>query len=230
MTKKVVAPRLSEAEVKLALGQWLTGLGFEVFDERPNPRGANWSTFEVLHTNRSKHPDLVVRGDLLGGRTHHPGAYVAIEIKRGYKHHDILDGFDAVLDYFTDYIWGAEYAVQQRRIGISAFAFATHFSRQGFLWEAEGKFEPHGIVKGPFDAYPTTFTLARLLWRQRDNLLRRFQQLSGLPKIERRLRPGLNPLRETPETGILVRKPGVEGPVILMVPPAPYHWRFEPTT
>lgn len=145
---------LSEAKVKLSIGDWLTELGFQVFDERQNKDRPEWGVFEVRNINRGKRPDLVVRGNLSAAQTFNQGVYVAIEIKRGYKHHDILDGFDAILDYFSDYLWGAEYWINNKPIQITAFVFATLFSQQGFLFKEEGKFDPHGIVRGPWDAYP----------------------------------------------------------------------------
>jgi hypothetical protein len=174
MTGPPRAKRLNEARVKLSLGEWLAGLGFEVFDERPNSDHPEWGVFEVRNLNRSKRPDLLVRGNLKGARTVKSGAYVVVEVKCGYKHQDVLDGFDAVLGYFADYLWGAEYLAAGKDIEVAAFVFATYFSQHGFLFEEEQKFDPRGIVRGPWDAYPMTFTICRLLWRQRDNLVKRF--------------------------------------------------------
>ena len=219
--------RLSEAEVKLSIGDWLSGLGFRVFDERKNEVRPHWGIFEVKSINRGKRPDLVVRGNLRAAQTLKQGVYVAIEIKRGYKHHDILDGFDAILDYFSDYLWGAEYRIDNKPIEIAAFVFATFFSQQGFLFKEEGKFNPRGIVRGPWDAYPMTFTISRLLWRQKDNLVKRFQILSGIPKIERKLKGKLHAGRPIPEIGVLIRHPTDKQGVLLMLSENPYHWRFE---
>ena len=113
--------RLSEAEVKLSIGDWLTEHGLQIFDERPNKDRPQWGMFKVGNINRGKKPDLVVCGDLAAAQTLRRNAYVAIEIKRGYKHRDILDGFDAILDYFSDYLWGAEYTIDGRVIEIAAF-------------------------------------------------------------------------------------------------------------
>ena len=218
--------RLSEAEVKLQIGDWLTSLGFQVFDERQNKNRPQWKVFEVEGTK--KRPDLVVRGNLTAANLPpKQGAYVAIEMKCGYKHHDVLDGFDAILEYLSDYLWGANYRIGNERIEIAAFVFATFFSQQGYLFKEEGKFDPRHIVRGPWDAYPMTFTVARLLWRQKDNLVKRFQILSGIPKVERKLRKNLRPERSIPETGVLIRKPVGGQSVLLMLSESPYHWRFE---
>lgn len=39
--------RLSEAEVKLDIGDWLGGLDLRIFDERPNPSQPHWDLFTV---------------------------------------------------------------------------------------------------------------------------------------------------------------------------------------
>ena len=221
--------RLTEAQVKLSTGDWLKNQGFQIFDERPNKERAEWGVFKVRNINRGKKPDLVVCGNLAAAQTSIANAYVAIEMKRGYKHHDILDGFDAILGYFSDYLWGAEYAISGKVIQIAAFVFATLFSQRGFLFEQEGKFNPHGIVKGPWDAYPMTFTISRLLWRQKDNLVKRLQSLSSIPRVERNLAKGklLFSGRPVSEIGVLVRSPKDERFVRLMLSKNPYHWRFE---
>jgi hypothetical protein len=227
MPKSSKASRLSEAKVKLSLGDWLTGLGFKVFDERKSKERPSWRVFEVRNINRRKRPDLLVCGTLSAAQTLKQNVYVAIEIKPGYKHQDILDGFDAVLDYFSDYLWGAEYLVDEQPIEITAFVLATFFSSQGFLFEEEEKFEPRGIVKGPWDAYPMTFTISRLLWRQKDNLVKRLQTLAGIPKVEKGLRGRLHVERTVPEVGVLVKNPTGKQGVRLMLSKNPYHWRFE---
>ena len=221
--------RLSETEVKLSIGDWLMEQGLQIFDERPNKARPEWGIFKVGNIDRGKKPDLVVCGNLAAAQTLKRNAYVAIEIKRGYKHRDILDGFDAILDYFSDYLWGAEYTIDRKVIEIAAFVFATLFSQQGFLFEGEGKFDPRGIVKGPWDAFPMTFTISRLLWRQKDNLVKRFHSLSGIPKVERSLANGkvLFAGRPIPEIGVLVQNPTGKRSVRLMLSKNPYHWRFE---
>jgi hypothetical protein len=227
VSKSSKASRLSEAKVKLSLGDWLTGLGFKVFDERKTKERPKWGVFEVRNINRGKRPDLLVRGTLAAAQTSKQGVHVAIEIKPGYKHQDILDGFDAVLDYFSDYLWGAEYLIDEQPIEIAAFVLATFFSSQGFLFEEEGKFEPRGVVKGPWDAYPMTFTVSRLLWRQKDNLVKRFQTLAGIPKVEEKLKGRLHTGGAVPEIGVLVKNPTGRQGVRLMLSKNPYHWRFE---
>jgi hypothetical protein len=152
---------------------------------------------------------------------------VAVEIKPCFKHHDILDGFDAILEYFTDYLWGAEYLIEEEPVPAGAFVLATHFSPQGYLFREEGKFDYRVVKMGPWDAYPITFTIARLLWRQKENLLRRYQHLIGIPKLERRM-VGSMPTRSIPDTGIVVNHPNAakKGQTLLMLSENSYHWEF----
>jgi len=220
---------LSENEVKLLIGDWLTELGFHIFDEKENKTRPLWKTFKVSNINRGKRPDLVIQGSLSAALKCKSDVCVVIEIKRGYKHRDILDGFDSILDYFSDYLWGAEYKIEGKVIQISAFVFATFFSKQGFLFKEEGKFNPRRIVKGPWDAFPMTFTISRLLWRQKDNLIKRFRMLSGIPKVERRINAEICAGREIPEIGVLIRHPTVKDEIRLMLSQHPYHWKFKPS-
>lgn len=215
-----------EIDAKLSIGDWLTGMGIQVFDERPNSARPAWGTFEVRGISRGKRPDLVACGNLSAAGALKQGVYVAIEVKPGYKHHDILDGFDAILDYFSDYLWGTEYWINSQRVEVEAFVFATFFSPQGFLFKEEGKFDSR-VVRGPWDAYPMTFTIARLLWRQRDNLVKRFQALSGIPRVEKRLKKSLSTGRSIPEIGVLVQNPADRESVCLMLSAHPYHFKFE---
>lgn len=220
--------RLSEAEVKLIIGDWLTKHGLKIFDENKNPKRPQWGVFEVRNIERGKRPDLLAQGIITAAQISKP-AYVAIELKQGYKHHDILDGFDATLGYFSDYIWGANYSIDDKAIEITAFVLATFFSQYGYLFKEEGKFDPRHIVRGPWDAYPMTFTIARILWRQKDNLIKRFHSLSGIPKIERKLskQKKLSTVRPAPEIGVLIRDPVHTQGIRLMLSKNPYHWRFE---
>ena len=72
-----------------------------------------------------------------------------------------------------------------------------------------------------------TFTISRLLWRQRDNLVKRFRTLLGLPKIDRRCHGPLKMERPIPNIGVLVQDPAKRGRVLLMLSEHPYHWHLE---
>lgn len=223
--------RSGEAAVKLAVGDWLQGLGLAVFDERPNLARPQWSLFATKSLQRGRRPDLLVRGRLTAAQWCLNDAYVSVEIKPGRKHRDILDGFDAVLEYFTDYLWGAAYFVEGAPVEVAAFVLATSFSVEGYLFGAEGKFDPRGIVHGPWDAYPMTFTIARLLWRQRDNIVKRTQSLALLPGVERRAAAAVRIQRageadRLPAVGVLIAEPGSRDGVRLMLSRHPYHWRL----
>jgi hypothetical protein len=220
------------AGTKLTVGDWLQELGLVVFDERPNPGRPQWGLFTVRSVQPGRRSDLLVCGHLTAAQHRLADAHVAIEIKPGHKHHDILDGFDAVLEYFTDYLWGTTYLIGGAPVEVAAFVLATSFSKEGYLFGAEGKFDPRGIVRGPWDAYPMTFTIARLLWRQRDNIIKRIQSLAHLPSVDRRLAPGarIQGAREAdrlPAVGVLVAEPRSKDSARLMLSRHPYHWRLE---
>jgi len=184
--------------------------------------------FSVRGVQRGRHPDLLVCGQLSAAGRSIPGCYVAVEVKPGNKHQDILDGFDAVLRYFTDYACGGIYEVGGSAVDISAIVLVTSFGPNGYLFREEGKFDPKRIVRGPWDAYPMTFTVARLLWRQRDNIVRRLRELILVPgevrvgtgRFERFSRP-------LPEVGVMVSDPHRPDDILLMLSSHPYHWHLE---
>jgi hypothetical protein len=227
MSPRKNTSRLNEADVKLSIGDWLFHLGFRVFDEKLNVQRPKWGLFDVRNIQQGKRPDLLVCGNLSAARSLKQNSYIAIEIKCGYKHKDILDGFDSILDYFADYLWGAEYRIDNKPIEVAAFVFATLFSPSGYLFKEEGKFSPKGIVRGPWDAYPMTFTISRLLWRQKDNILKRLHVLSGIPKVEKKLKTKLFSTRRNPEIGVIVSDPKDDRRVLLMLSASPYHWHLE---
>lgn len=59
--------RLSEAEVKLVIGDWLAKQGIKIFDEKDNTKRPQWGVFEVRNIERGKRPDLVAIDFLEGG-------------------------------------------------------------------------------------------------------------------------------------------------------------------
>lgn len=218
-------PRKSEAQVKDELGTWLEGKGCLIFDERPNKRHPNWGTFRVANIHRGKKPDLLILTSYQGGQKVRERQYVAIEVKPCFKHIDLLNGFDAVLDYFSDCCWGARYFVGQERVSIAAFVLATNFSREGYLFKEEKKFHYRVVERGGWPAFPMTFTVSRLLWRQRDNIRKRILQAIEAPRTLRRVTQPEVPL-EIPEVGVLVRHPDDQraDDVLLMLSENPYHW------
>jgi len=217
-----------EKKVKLELGGALERLGFKIFDENKKPLKESWDRFQVKNTIAGKRPDLVILGNLQAKGRQFPNRYIAIEIKIGSKHKDILDGFDSVLDYLNDYLWGAEYYVDNQKIDISAIVLATKYSPFGFLFKEEEKFN-YKVVKGPWDAYPMTFTIAKILWRQRDNLIKRFQALTGIPKFVKSTKTKIDPQRDIPQIGVLVWESKGKKTIRLMLSAHPYHWKFEPS-
>ena len=197
-----------EARIKEKIGVWLADYGCLIYDERKNPRNSKWGIFNVENAVHGR-PDLVVRCGLKGSVFR----YVAIEVKPCYKHKDLLDGFDAVLKYFCDHCFGAKYNVCGEPIEIHAFVLATNFSPQGYLWEDEKENPPTRVKggRGGWDCRLTTFTFVRLLWRQRDNLLKRILGITEIP----RLLPWRIRKREFPEVGVLIRHPVKKNKVII---------------
>ncbi len=99
---------------------------------------------------------------------------------------------------------------------------ATPHGPRGYLFQQEGNFDPKGIVRGPWDAYPMTFAVARLLWWQRDNIVRRLRETPLSP----RLPSGLQ-ISSLPEAGMIVSDPRASTKVLLMLSAHPYHWHLE---
>lgn len=215
-----------DRESTVDLAGWLSRTGLCVFYERKLGDQPDGRIFSVKGTGRGRRPDLLVYGDMVAGGRCHPGCYVAVEVKPGSRHQDILDGFDAVLSYFTDFALGANYEVGGSSVDVSAIVLMTAFGPRGYLFKEEGKFDPKGIVKGPWDAYPMAFTVARLLWRQRDNITKRLRDFLLVPGSvggsgrSSHWRLG-QPL---PEVGIMVSDPRMPGQVLLMLSAHPYHW------
>jgi len=221
--------KMRESSVVLEVSGWLAGAGLAVFHERDVRGGVSHGTFRVTGVERGRHPDLLVRGGLVAAGRFVPECYVAVEVKPGERHRDILDGFDAVLRYFTDYACGARYEVSGSAVEIAAIVLVTSFGPKGYLFREEGKFDPKGIVKGPWDAYPMTFTVARLLWRQRDNIVKRMREMLLVPGVVRT--GGQQAARlagRLPDVGVMVRDPRKPDRVLLMVSSHPYHWHLQP--
>lgn len=210
-----------ELAVVLEVASWLEARGLRVFHERRLPQDSRRGVFTVRGVERGRHPDLLVQGTLTAAGRTLLGAFVAVEVKPGNKHHHILDGFDAVLGYFLDYACGARYEVEGTQRDIAAIVLVTSFGPKGYLFQEEGKFDPKGIVRGPWDAYPMTFTIARLLWRQRDNVVKRLRETLFLPRYPKV--GGIGPL---PEVGVMVNDPRRREKVLLMISAHPYHWHL----
>lgn len=218
-----------EPAAVLEVADWLEARELFVYHERTMPGQSARGVFTVAGVERGRHPDLLVQGEITAaGRT--LGNFVAVEVKPGNKHRDVLDGFDAVLGYFVDYACGAKYEIDGSQVDVSAIVLVTSFGPKGYLFQEEGKFDPAGIVKGPWDAYPMTFTVARLLWRQRDNIVKRLRDVLHVPEAAKgggyRHVPRLTgPL---PEVGVMVANPRRPTEVLLMLSAHPYHWQLRP--
>lgn len=107
-----------ELMVVLEVADWLEAKGFAVFHERRLPSRPERGRFTVTGVEQGRRPDLVVRGRVTGAGRALPGGFLAVEVKSGHKHRDILDGFDAVLGYFLDYACGARYEIKGEKISV----------------------------------------------------------------------------------------------------------------
>jgi len=217
-----------ELSVVLDVADWLGRAGLVVYHERGRLEGTSGGVFCVKGVEPGRHPDLLVCGGLVAARRPVATCHVAVEVKPGNKHHDILDGFDAVLRYFTDYACGARYEIGESEVEVAAIVLVTSFGPQGYLFREEGKFDPKGIVRGPWDAYPMTFTVARLLWRQRDNIVKRLRETLLIPGGARVAgKHGVRFTRPLPDVGVMVSDPRKPERVLLMLSSHPYHWHLQ---
>jgi len=217
---------MSEEEIKLEIGDWLAAHGCRVYDERRNPQRPDWGVFQVQNVRGIK-PDLVIKGRIRS-KVRDDVGFVALEVKPCDKHNKLLDGFDAVLKYFTDYcVWGAKYLVDGAPITVDVFALATNYSQHGYLFAGEKEFSWKVVKRGGWDAYPATFTFARLLWRQRDNILRRALALTEIPASDRHVQASIH-APEVPDVGVLVAHPNPQrqGSLLLMTSEMPWHWEL----
>jgi len=202
--------RIYERDVKLRIGKWLEAQGCLIYNERKNKEEPTWGVFRVKGVQRTNKPDLLIRPTV----EQFKGKFIALEIKVGHSHSDLLDGFDSVLRYFSDYaFWGAQYSVGGSLIEIAAFALATNCSPDGYLYVDEGKFSYEVKAGGGWLAHPCTYTFARLLWRQRDNLLKRMHELVTVPGVEMGKRFSLQV--EPPHVGVLVNHPKHGRPILM---------------
>lgn len=230
----------SEAEVKTDIGNWLSEHGCAVYDERKSSR---WNgTFRVQNVYRGKRPDLIIGCHLNVPRM--PVSeekiekldvdYVALEIKPGYNHLKIAEGFLQVLGYFADYCWGATYQIKPNEghyitVNIAVFALATNFSSQGYIYEGEEKFSHKTIKETNLkrEFYPITFSLSRLLGRQKTEIINNIMDLNKIPDVGKRVDNHIRPWGQDPEVGILTKFLKNSGQVNLLTSKSPFYYRVD---
>jgi len=92
-TRRQYAKSPSEKKVKLRIGRWLQDLGCRIYDEKGSKLDSSWDTFNVQGVHEGKSPDLLARGILYSQNRRESLAYIALEIKVGWKHKEIVQGF-----------------------------------------------------------------------------------------------------------------------------------------
>jgi hypothetical protein len=224
-----------EAEVKTVIGNWLKKNGCEVYDERGSSTRPHWDGyFQVENIGRARKPDLVIGCYLseAGQAVNRAQVnYVGLEIKPGYEHKKIAEGFGDVLGYFADYCCGATYFIKPRKrhrkqVAISVLALATNFSSQGFLYEEERKFgrKQIGETRKKRKFYPMTFSLSRLLGAQKTVIQNNVMNIVGIPGAKNRFKRGLTSREDHPQVGILVKYPPNSRGLLMMTSESPYYW------
>jgi len=234
-----MSERQSEREVKTAIGNWLRRHGCEVYDEEESTKRPRWDgIFQVENVHRKRKPDLVigcyltVEGKPVNRRRKD---YIALEIKPGYRHKEITEGFGDILQYCADYCWGTTYRIKPRtgrprKISVSVFALATRFSSRGFLYEGEEQFGRKSIkeTRSRRKFYPITFSLSRLLGSQRTVILNSIMSLTTIPGVAKRVQKGLVKWKEHPHIGVFTKRSANSRDVQLMTSDLPFYFLLVP--
>lgn len=233
-----MSKRQPEKYVKTSIGNWLRRYGCEVYDEEESSKRPRWDgKFKVKNVHRKRKPDLVICCYLTheGSNELDKPEYVAFEIKPGFRHQEITEGFGDILRYFADYCWGATYIVKPRmdrprEVRISVFALATKFSRLGFLYEGEKQFGRKPIKEIPSrrKLYPITYSLSRLLGSQRTAILNNIMSLVHIPEAKKRVRKGLVTMKQHPQVGVLTKRSTNSKEIQLMTSDSPYYFNVTP--
>lgn len=175
-----VEPTIEDA--KLNVGRWLESLGCRIYDEEGSELDTKWGKFSVYGIRRGKSPNLLVKGILYSKSREVGPAYIALTIKVGWEHQEIVQGFKEVLFYFKDYCSGAEYYANGELVPISAIVLATYYSPFGYIYRFE-KGLPNNFVPG-WPSSPLFFTLSRVMWAIRDQIREEIKQTAKQPLRE----------------------------------------------
>jgi len=140
------------------ISDWLENYGWKVYYNQKNDEGR-----PTFHANTNSKPDLLIRKD---------GVNILVEVKKGNKHQDILNGFQQTMEYAGEYYIGrAKYKTKkEKNLTINAFVLATQYSLSGFLYNDEKQTDwmnnqylekEWNIVEKPI-----THSVTRLMWRE----------------------------------------------------------------
>lgn len=208
--EKIYGEELTIEDAKLNVGRWLESLRCKIYDEEGSKLETNWDKFSVYGIRRGKSPNLLVKGILYSKSRKVGPAYIALTIKVGWEHQEIVQGFKDVLSHFKDYCWGAEYYADGELVPISAIVLATYYSPFGYIYRFE-KDLPNYFVPG-WPSSPLFFTLSRVMWAIRDQIRDEIKQISKqpLPEVDKFVTQPVHKM--LPMVGILaknVRKPNM---------------------
>ncbi|MFH2110395.1 MAG: hypothetical protein ABIJ47_03930 [Candidatus Bathyarchaeota archaeon] len=132
---------------------------------------------------------------------------ILIEVKPCSEHQDLLNGYDQLLKYAGEYYSGRVTYKTNITRNINAFALATKYSRNGYLYSNEantGFVDYVGYLAQHLNMTekPITFLFTRMLWRQWEKGYA-FEHYSKLRQGESR---EINRLPKKPYVGVLTAK------------------------
>lgn len=144
-------------QVMRDIAEWVKEYGWTAFFNQKNTDG-----YSIFHANTNSKPDLLLQKN---------GYNILVEVKPGYNHQDILNGVDQIWQYVIEYYSGrAIYTLNESKLNIDAFVFATKFSQSGYLYGKESNINylesPSLIELYQMIEKPITHTITRFLWRQ----------------------------------------------------------------
>jgi len=146
-------------KVMRELSEWVQQYGWKVYYNQKNTDG-----YPVFHANTNSKPDLLLQKN---------GYNILVEVKKGKKHNDILNGIDQTWKYAGEYYTGRHiYNLgNNKKLIIDAFVLATHYSHLGFLYAREAAINSYIENEELITYYrviekPISHSVARFLWRQ----------------------------------------------------------------
>jgi len=140
------------------LANWIEKHNWKIYYNQKNKDGR-----PVFHANTNSKPDMLLKKN---------SANILVEVKKGNKHQDILNGYQQTMEYAGEYYIGrTNYNIENKEnLEINAFVLATQYSLSGFLYNDEKQTSwmnnewierEHNLVEKPI-----THSVTRLMWRE----------------------------------------------------------------